>query len=194
MNVRGCFFHFAKAVYRKIQELGLTNSYKNNRQVRFYVELISILPLVPYTHLRDALTVCNSFKPINDERISRFEEYLMYTWFSEESLFKHSFWSHWENCGPRTNNNLEGFHSKLNRLLKKAHPNFFHIVSVIQSVQHENEIDLAIYNTSGRERPQTSKYLRSHQRLMGIRAEFLAGGLTLFRFMELCVGAIKLND
>ena len=138
--------------------------------------------------------MCATLKPRDDERVDSFEEYLNSTWFSEKSRFEIHVWSHCKNFGPRTNNNLEGFHSKINRLLKRAHPNFFHVLDVIRNIQRENEIDFDIFQATGKQRPPLAKYLRVHNRLMELRGKLTEGNIRLYKFMEECVRAIKVFE
>jgi hypothetical protein len=119
--------------------------------------MVSVLPLVPRNLIGEACILCSVLKPPNDQRIERFYTYLLDTLFSEYSLFTIDLWTHCYNLGPRTNNNLEGFHSKINRLLKKAHPNIYQILNYIKKIQMENAIDLKIFITSGRERSSIKK-------------------------------------
>ena len=51
--------------------------------------------------------------PSYGEKIKKFREYVFNTWITNGS-FPVSLWNHFENQGPRTNNHVEGFHSKIN--------------------------------------------------------------------------------
>ncbi|KCZ79887.1 hypothetical protein H312_02715 [Anncaliia algerae PRA339] len=84
-----------------------------------------ILPLVPLNLINEALQHCRVLKSSGTDLIELFYQYLELNWFSENALFPIDIWTHWNNFGARTNNNLEDFHSKLNRLFKKTNPNFF---------------------------------------------------------------------
>lgn len=194
VKIRGCYFHYAKAIWRNIQEYGLTRLYRYSQNFKFYVAMISIIPLIPLQFVIDSLRICAIFKPQNNENIDAFERYLNSTWFSENCRFEISIWTHCDNYGPRTNNNLEGFHSKLNRILRKAHPNFFICLNILKEIQMENEIDFKIFEISGRERPLISRYQKSHNNLMLLREGFLGGEMPLYDFMVGCIGAIKMHD
>jgi hypothetical protein len=50
-----------------------------------------------------------------------------------------TFMNHFDNDGPRTTNNVEGWHSKLNKVCDHAHPNIFAMVTLLQSIQTTNE-------------------------------------------------------
>lgn len=41
-------------------------------------------------------------------------------------------WNHYHNEEQRTNNHVEGWHSRLNKIVRKAHPNVFELVEVFK--------------------------------------------------------------
>jgi hypothetical protein len=127
VRIRGCYFHFAQAIFRRIRSLGLYNLYKRDMNFNLYVQMVSVLPLVPVEKINDAMFLCSSIKPPNNNNIDVFENYINSTWLSILLTFNIDKWTQNDNFGPRTNNNLEGFHSKLNKLVKKSNPNFFHV-------------------------------------------------------------------
>ena len=43
---------------------------------------------------------------------------------------------------PRTNNFLEGWHNKLKRIARKAHPNMFELVEIFKQEQSEQSSQL----------------------------------------------------
>jgi hypothetical protein len=183
--IRGCYFHFGKAIYRKIQDLGLSNCYRNSTEFKFFVNMVSVLPLVPLNLLEEAIYLCVTLKPVNNDLVERFFSYLMNTWLLENSRFPVDVWTHWNNFGPRTNNNLEGFHIKLNRLLKKAHLNCFHIISHIKEIQMENEMDYKFNLLTGKQRPQIARYRISNVKLTVLKEKILNRSISLYTFMEI---------
>ncbi len=49
--------------------------------------------------------------------------------------FANGLWNHHDTQGPRTNNNLEGFHSRIGKSLQHVHPNIFRFTELIQKVE-----------------------------------------------------------
>jgi hypothetical protein len=43
----GCFFHFRKALWRKLQDLGLTSFYNSNPQFQMWINMVAALSYVP---------------------------------------------------------------------------------------------------------------------------------------------------
>ena len=45
--------------------------------------------------------------------------------------------------GPRTNNHVEGWHNKINRLAEKSHPNSYELVDLFKTEQVATEVTLS---------------------------------------------------
>jgi hypothetical protein len=71
-EIRGCFFHYTQAIWRKVQNLGLTIAFKNNPSVRKTVRQLSALPLVPYNNIDEVWDAIYENAPfeINNVRAS----------------------------------------------------------------------------------------------------------------------------
>ena len=56
-------------------------------------------------------------------RLEQFSDYITETWVDDDARFQLVLRNQWVNVGPRTNNNLEGFHNKpKNRIQKDETP------------------------------------------------------------------------
>jgi hypothetical protein len=64
--------------------------------------------------------------------------YFNAVWFQK---FEIALWNHYDTVGPRTNNHVEGFHSKLNRLCQEAHPNIFKSIGIVKDIETETAIN-----------------------------------------------------
>ena len=51
--VRGCFFHYAQCVWRKVQELGLSTLYREDKGVKTWIRRAAAMPLVPIDNIED---------------------------------------------------------------------------------------------------------------------------------------------
>ena len=78
-EVKGCFFHFAQAIWRKIQDLGLAGLYKENDDIRKVVKCLVALALIPseYVHLAFC-KILETLPP--DTPLMPFLEYYENTW------------------------------------------------------------------------------------------------------------------
>ena len=66
-----------------------------------------------------------------------FFQYFQNTWL--DGSFPIGMWNVYSMEGPRTNNNTEGWHSKLRNLAGKAHPNIYEAVTLFKSEQAATE-------------------------------------------------------
>ena len=51
-NIVGCWFHFTKAVYDKVQKLGLGKLYRVNKEFKNWIHLLMSLPFLPEEEIR----------------------------------------------------------------------------------------------------------------------------------------------
>ena len=137
-DVKGCFFHFTQCVWRKAQARGLAIPYKENEDVHRLVCRAAVLPLVPVLGVADVW-----FEALNDLEdvqlpvdVSLFTDYITEQWVETDK----EMWNHFNPEGPRTTNHLEGWHSKLKKLVQHSHPNIYRIITTLQQVEASNSI------------------------------------------------------
>jgi hypothetical protein len=122
-------------------QLGLKTAYDEDDEFRSWVKMTMVLPLVPIDSIIDANIIIETEKPSKYQEVETYLDYIFKTWIGDEeegilSEFKHELWNHYDNK-IRTNNHLEGFHSKLKRLVKSPKPHIFKIINVIK---HQEEL------------------------------------------------------
>ena len=49
-------------------------------------------------------------------------------------------WNYFNHDGPHTNNHVEGWHNRLKKMARKAHPYLFEFLEVIQKEQAATEV------------------------------------------------------
>ncbi|VDI04710.1 Hypothetical predicted protein [Mytilus galloprovincialis] len=155
ITLRGCFFHFTQCIWRKTQNLGLATDYKNNEDLRLLVRRAAVLPLVPpqlvedvwFTALEDAEEIA-----INT---TAFADYVTEYWVEG---YNRQHWNHFSNEGPRTNNHLEGWHSKLKKHVNHAHPNIYIMIEILKKTQANTEANQIQVAAGGTQRPTSLKY------------------------------------
>ena len=122
-HLKGCYFHFQQALFRKIQEYELTYYFlKPDSCTRKLFKKIAGLAFVPESRLDEAYSIIwketelvESLQlcPILNEKVSKFKTYFENQWFEEfGSRVERGMWNQYENLGRRTNNNLEGLSTK----------------------------------------------------------------------------------
>ncbi|XP_071177801.1 uncharacterized protein [Mytilus edulis] len=176
ITLRGCFFHFTQCIWRKTQNLGLATAYKNNEDLRLLVRRAAVLPLVPPQLVEDvwftALEDAEEFA-INT---TAFADYVTEYWVEG---YNRQHWNHFSNEGPRTNNHLEGWHSKLKKHVNHAHPNIYILIEILKKTQVNTEANQIQVAAGGTQRPTSLKYRNINIRLATLKERFLQGELAV---------------
>ncbi|KAL8622919.1 hypothetical protein ACOMHN_027040 [Nucella lapillus] len=55
ITVQGCFYHLTQSTWRKIQELGMTNRYRDAEEITLFCGMVDALALLPIIDLTEAL-------------------------------------------------------------------------------------------------------------------------------------------
>ncbi|KAJ5070673.1 hypothetical protein M0811_10743 [Anaeramoeba ignava] len=114
-KIVGCFFHFKKAVQAKLMKFAPTPT---EEEKQIIMEEIEILTFIPPEEIEGKVQeLANKFS-----KFSKFFQYFRTTWLKK---YGHSRWNihSYPNLWERTNNPLEGYHKKLNSILKHEKPN-----------------------------------------------------------------------
>ncbi|XP_060561171.1 uncharacterized protein LOC132720942 [Ruditapes philippinarum] len=110
-QIQGCAFHFGQALWRKAQDLGLQSAYSNNDKVYKLMRKTFALPLLPHEDIEKTFDKLQSQN--TDETLGQYFEYIKSTWINSD-IWSPENWSVF-GCSIRTNNDVEGWHARLNR-------------------------------------------------------------------------------
>ena len=91
---------------------------------------------------------------------------------------------HYDNDGPRTTNNVEGWHSNINMICKTAHPNIYTMVKMLQNIQSTNEAKLIQLSAGGKQRTKKRKYRQLHFGLQQLQTRLRNGTLNVEDFAD----------
>ncbi|XP_067676243.1 uncharacterized protein [Haliotis asinina] len=115
---------------RRPTKVGLSVKYSEDPEVKKLVRRAAALPVVPLDKVEDVWAETVGDNP-GGEKVMRLMDYVTTTWI--EGPWSPTMWNHFGNDGHRTNNNLEGFHHKINRVAAKKHPNIYEVVGLLKS-------------------------------------------------------------
>ena len=104
--------------------------------IRRFIQKSVAIAFIPLNFVR---VLCNGLKAEmpDDEKLERYTAYFDETWF--EGHFRPHMQNYYRHCGPRTNNNLEGWHNR-KRISRKAHPNLYEVLELFQREQAAPEV------------------------------------------------------
>lgn len=137
-ELRGCLFHYMKCLKKKRNDYGL-NKFKTP-QIKQIYQLFRALPFVPTHLLYDAFLMIENFSQSTTaeahECCTKFCRYFIQTWLDECSgRFPPATWNCFNKLSERTNNSIEGWHSRLAKRMGKGHPTLVHFFEILRNEQ-----------------------------------------------------------
>ena len=109
-------------------------------------------------------------------------EYFQDTWI--EGKYPVCMWNVYSLDGPRTNNNAEGWHSKIRKLAGKAHSNIYEAINLFKAEQAATEVSLMQLSAGGLPIRRRRRYRRHEKRLLTIKEKYEAGDYTLSELLK----------
>lgn len=99
-------------------------------------------------------------------------------------FFSSTVWNHFENDSERTNNNVEGFHSMLNKRCQ-PHPNLFSFIELIKEIQQENKVMMEMLSL-GKIQPKKSqaKYRKINEKLAELKNNLNLNRILLETYLD----------
>ena len=169
IEVKGCLFHFAQAVYRKVKKLHLTNAYLYEIGTRQLCKHLMALPMLPEQHIVDAFHRITKYV-VDDEtgglkQLKDLVEYMRSTWI-ESTQFPPSSWC-WYRQAIRTNNDVEGWHTRLITSAEKGKLPFYKLISLLGKESKIVDLDCRLVKYEQLNRRQRKSSVEMHKKMMG---------------------------
>ena len=171
-DVKGCNFHFNQALWRKVQQLGMTQAYRDNKEIRDHVKMVAALAHVPIEYVSEGWLSIMESTP-QDEALTEFYDYFVDSWMDKEEIWVCSGERH------RTTNSVEGWHNRFNKKIGKSHPNIYELLKGLQeemlfydTIYERNNVHMQVPK-------RAKKYSERDHRLETIIADLTAGRATI---------------
>ncbi|XP_062580148.1 uncharacterized protein LOC134242130 [Saccostrea cucullata] len=127
MPIQGSAFHWTQAVFRKVQEHGLQTAYNRKDKVFKFVHQLLALPFLPPEHIKDTF---HRLDGRATEVLAPVMDYVYRTWI-RSPIYEIHHWSVFMTA-IRTNNDVEGWHNRLNTNVATRGPvPFYHLIVVL---------------------------------------------------------------
>lgn len=180
--MHGCAFHWAQAVYRKAQELGLGAAYKAGGGVNRLVRRILALPFLPAEHIPPAHRKLS--EKTTDPRLLNLLQYVDSAWL-RSSVWEVSSWSSFMRA-TRTNNDVEGWHRRVNARAGRSCLHFYALLRLLH--QEAKLVPMRVSLVSeGKLRRQQKKSTRQIQgKLFALWLEYREERLTASQLLKGC--------
>ncbi|CAF1277492.1 unnamed protein product [Rotaria sp. Silwood1] len=176
-----CFFHFTQAIYRNIQQLGLSSMYNDGGNVKSFCRKLMALALLPETVIEDAYDdLGENLSPDMRTVINDLLEYFQRQWFLKVPI---SQWCVHGSC-IRTNNNAEAFHSRFNRRVQILHPNIWSFIKFLQAEEsrfHHRHIQ---FSSGLGTRTQKFKTIAIQHRIENLTERYNDGLINVMEYLD----------
>ncbi|CAF3904242.1 unnamed protein product [Adineta steineri] len=182
----GCNFHFNNAIYRQVQHLGLASIYHDDESARSTIRKLMALSLIPIEQTEYGFKKITSEAP---DSVKPLIKYFNGYWMSKVK------WSLWNvgDVGMKTNNMVEGWNHRFNRLVAKFHPNIWHLFDCLkkEEVLVRQQILKMIM---GKNKTKCKKSAQLQQQISSLRSRFEENQISLDELLEglsLLIGTSK---
>ena len=124
--------------------------------------------------------------------MEEFVHYFQRTWIS--GTYAPVTWNvHESHGGCRTNNHIEGWHSKLKKVVGKAHPNVYEIVRTFKMEQASVEVKVAQMQSGARPPEQSRWTIEKNRRIAELKRRFGENTINLDEYIRGLAGHTNLR-
>ena len=167
-KIQGCFYHYSQSIWRKVQNLGLQTTYRDDPTFKAFVSKMVALSFCPKSFVQVVWMGLKAEAP-EVHCIEELESYFENTWLN--GSYPIDIWNYHKVDGPRMNNAVEGWHSKINHVACKPHSTIFEVVKLFKEEQATTEIELQEL-ASGGATSTRRKYRKRERRIVTIIEKF----------------------
>ena len=167
---KGCVFHFTQAIWRHIQECGLQKAYTNDDGTFKFLRKVMSLCFLPSQHIPAIfLSLQNEIDQHENDPLMALLRYVERTWV-QSSVWPPSAWSVYF-LSVRTNNDLEGWHNRLNSR-GKAQMNLYLLVALLHNEAQLIPIQVRLVSERKLKKFQKKKYSKLQKKIFTYWEEY----------------------
>ena len=183
LQIRGCNFHWAQAVWRKVQELGLVVAFRNDEGTHSLVKKLLALPYLPAEHIPVVFQGLQARS--TTEGLGELTQYIQNTWIESRCLWAPRVWSHYMQS-IRTNNDLEGWHRRINSKANGHSQSFYLLIKLIHDEASLLQLQMRLVSEDMLSRYQRNKYKNLQAKLFQHCESFNQGEITSYQLLRRC--------
>lgn len=130
-EIKGCYFHYMKALLKKSKEIGLSSTIEGDYITKLFIRLA----LLPANTIPEAyLSICDKVSDHDNELFSKFNDYFNKEWLTKinGSLFS----CYGEKY--RTTNSIEGWHHRINTKISKKCSLFYFLELLAKEARYQD--------------------------------------------------------
>ena len=177
-----CYFHFAQLLWRKAQNVGIAEPYKEEDEVELRTQFHAILAIayVPPDHVQEAFM---DLREAADERLDGILDLLEDNYIMGRRRgrgrtaprFPVASWSVFQATlenRPRTNNNSEAWNRRWKALVGKSHPNIYSMLEKLKKEVEYSDAQRELAELGNPSPMKKTKYVENDQRLQRLVRSF----------------------
>ncbi|KAL8584578.1 hypothetical protein ACOMHN_002308 [Nucella lapillus] len=170
VELRGCSFHWGQAVFRKIQELGMQQGFNTDPALHHYCKQLLALPYLPWEKVDPTLQELEAEATMEAQR--HLCAYVRHTWL-DNTLWHPSSWSAFYRF-VRTNNDVEGWHRRLNSKAARGQLNLYLLLQLLSGEAALVSVNLTLLRESAIIRRQRKAAKNATGRLFKLWDQLIA--------------------
>ena len=173
-TIKGCSYHYAQAIYRKTEDVGLQKVYVESFLTKIFCKQLMALIHLPPAAKAEHFNIL-SYRIHGNQKLQLLFDYVYNTWMTSEN------WSADEinvyEQPIRSNNDVEGWHRRLNSKAKQS-ISFYSLISLLQPEADMVEFIIKYLNQGSHIRIQWSGYLELQRAFFALWDFYRAGDLS----------------
>ena len=172
VELLGCAFHWNQAIYRKVQDIGLSPAYHEKKAIFKYVRQLMALVYLPHEHIT---RIFEDLRQRTEEQgLRQLTTYIAQTWIQSDVWPTRS-WSVFMQS-VRTNNDVEGWHNRLNAKVKgRSRLNMYQLINLLNAEAKDVDLQKRLLTDGHVMRHQRTTYKNIQRRLFRLWEEFNDG-------------------
>ena len=181
VKLQGCSFHWNQAIWRKIQEIGLAAPYMNHCPTKDFIWQLMALPFLPEEHITTTFEQVELRVPPGPLKILM--DYIKETWIngfwvpSDWTVFGQSIW---------TNNDVEGYHRKLNGMAGSSHIPFYVLVPLLYKKAKNVTVELRLVKDGKHTRRQRRQFRTVQGKIFALWKRYEDREITTNHLLKAC--------
>lgn len=161
--IKGCGFHWNQRIYRKITTLGLSTAYQEKGDKHRYMRKLMALPYLPAEQIVGAFDILEQQAAEVGGPLRELTNYMRRTWI-DGSVWRVDNWGLFRET-IRTNNDVEGWHHRINNRAGKSDLGFYVLVPLLKREAAVVDLQIRLISDNLLTRHHRKKYASLHGRL-----------------------------
>lgn len=176
--IKGCAFHWTKAVWTKVQNLGLATTFRERETTHVFIKQLMALPFLPWNHVEDVFNAMTNRCPPHLEELVGYVK----TQWMQNPVFPIRSWSVFD-FKVRTNNDVEGWHRRMNVKAQGLSLPLYHLIPLLL---REAELVKTRIAACDLERNVRQIVTTTQKKIEDAAARYMEDIITASHFLKVC--------